>query len=195
MLEDQELAAIWRACNDDDFGWIVRLLTLTACRRDEIGGLRWSEINIPGATLTLPAERVKNKHKHDLPLMPAALAVIGEVHVLAGREHLFGDRSDRGFTRWSQSKRELDDRLGADVAEWRLHDIRRKVATGMGNLGVEPHIIEIVLNHHKRDIAKVYNLSTYGVQVRDAMKLWTDRVQAIIGGNIVAFPKKASETA
>ena len=198
VLDDHELAAIWRACEDDDFGKIVRLLTLTACRRDEIGGLRRSEIKSDG-TLMLPAERVKNGHKHTLPLMPTALSIIGDVHERSSRDQLFGDRSSRGFTRWSQSKRELDDRLGADVAEWRLHDIRRSVATWMGDLGVEPHIIEAALNHysgHRGGVAGIYNRAKYERQVRAALALWADHLQTITGANIVAFfPKKASETA
>ena len=92
VLDDHELAAIWRACEDDDSGKIVRLLTLTACRRDEIGGLRRSEIKSDG-TLMLPAERVKNGHKHTLPLMPTALSIIGDVHERSSRDQLFGDRS------------------------------------------------------------------------------------------------------
>src|SRR5215471_11722898 len=60
VLKDTELAAIWHACRDDDFGKITRLLILTACRREEIGGLRWSEIDRDAGTITLPKERVKN---------------------------------------------------------------------------------------------------------------------------------------
>ena len=45
VLSDAELAAIWKAAPDNDYGRIVRLLMLTAQRREEIGGLRWSEID------------------------------------------------------------------------------------------------------------------------------------------------------
>ena len=150
VLSDDELAAIWRGCEDDDFGKVVKLLMLTACRRDEIGGLRRNEINDDG-TLILPPERVKNNHKHELPLTPLALSIIGTVPERVGRDHLFGDRSGKGFTRWSVAKDALDKRVNGEMTgQWRLHDIRRAVATGMGNLGVEPHIIEIVLDHFKR---------------------------------------------
>jgi integrase len=43
VLDDGELAAIWRACGDDDYGKIIRLLMLIPCRRNEIGGLQWNE--------------------------------------------------------------------------------------------------------------------------------------------------------
>src|SRR5262249_6883768 len=46
VLMDDEIRSIWKSCLEDDFGKIVRLLLLTACRRDEIGGLRWPEIDL-----------------------------------------------------------------------------------------------------------------------------------------------------
>lgn len=59
VLTDDEIRSIWRGCLDDDFGKIVKLLLLTACRRDEIGCLRWQEIDLAEGKLRLPKERVK----------------------------------------------------------------------------------------------------------------------------------------
>ena len=61
--------------------------------------------------LTLPKERVKNKHEHTLPLTQLALSIIDTVPERVGRDHLFGDRSDVGFTKWGTGKADLDDRL------------------------------------------------------------------------------------
>jgi integrase len=185
VLSEAELAAIWRACKDDDFGKIVKLLMLTGCRRDEIGGLRWNEIDLEKGLLSLPGERVKNGHAHTLPLTPLALAIIGSVHRRIDRDFLFADRSNVGFTDWSGAKRDLDDRLGDDVAQWRLNDLRRTVATQMGDLGVEPHIIEAVLNHHsghRSGVAGVYNRAKYVRQVATALALWADHVRSLIDG-------------
>ena len=60
VLMLDELKAIWTQCRDDDFGRIIRLLLLTACRRDEIGGLRWSEVDLETGKLLLPKDRTKN---------------------------------------------------------------------------------------------------------------------------------------
>ena len=46
VLSDEELAAIWQACSDDDYGRIIKLLILTACRRAEIGDMTWREIDL-----------------------------------------------------------------------------------------------------------------------------------------------------
>src|SRR5262249_14189725 len=145
VLDDSELAAIWRACSDDDYGRIIRLLILTGSRRAEIGDMRWSEINPEKGTWTLPAERSKNGKQLTLPVMPMMREIIDAVPRMATRDALFGRRS-KGFTAWSwkESKPALDARSG--VTGWTVHDIRRSVATKMADIGVQPHIIEAALN-------------------------------------------------
>jgi integrase len=77
VLSDAELVAVWCGAGDDEHGKIVKLLILTAARRQEIGGIRWSELNEERGTWALPAGRAKNNHAHTLPLPPAAWASRG----------------------------------------------------------------------------------------------------------------------
>jgi integrase len=194
VLSDAELAAIWRACGDDDFGRIVRLLILMPCRRSEIGGMRWDElVDLERGLWTLPAERSKNGRAHTLPLLPMALTIIKAVPRMATRDHLFGVRAN-GFTRWEDAKAALDARSG--VTGWVLHDIRRTVATKMADLGVPPHVIEQVLNHvsgHKSGVAGIYNRSSYEREVRSALALWHDHVRTLIeGGERKILPLSAT---
>jgi integrase len=183
VLSDSEITTLWRACGDDAFGKIVKLLILTGCRRMEICGLRWTEIDLENGLLRLPPERTKNGRAHTLPLPSMALDIIATVHQIVGRDHLFGERSNLGFTQWD-AKRELDARLG-DMAEWTLHDLRRTAATGMANIGVQPHVIEAVLNHisgHKVGVAGIYNRSNYEREAKAALALWADHVRALVEG-------------
>jgi integrase len=143
VLSDSEIAAIWRALPEKQFGAIVRLLILTGARREEVGGLRWSEIN--GDKIALPGERTKNGRPLDLPLSGAAAAIIEAQPRRADRDLIFGER-DGPFQGYSKSKATLDAALDI-VAQWRLHDIRRTVTTRMADLGVQPHVIEALLNH------------------------------------------------
>jgi len=196
VLKDTELAAIWHACRDDDFGKITRLLILTACRREEIGGLRWSEIDRDAGTITLPKERVKNNHEHVLPLTPLALAIIDSVPEQVGRNHLFGDRSVTGFTLWYAAKHDLDDRLGK-IAPWNLHDIRRGVATWMAENNIEPHVIEAILNHysgHRGGVAGIYNRAKYARQMQAALSQWDDHIRTLVRGGrkVLSFPVQES---
>ena len=86
---------IWKACGDDDHGRCIKLLILTGCRRQEIGGMCWSEFNFEQGTWTLPASRSKNGRAHTLPLLPAMLAIIKAVPRMAGRDQLFGAARQR----------------------------------------------------------------------------------------------------
>jgi integrase len=184
VLSDAELIALWRACRDDDIGRVVKLLMLTGQRRSEVGGMRWSEIDIDMGTWTLPAARTKNGRAHTLPLPAMALDIIASIPRMVGRDQLFGGRAELGFTRWG-AKGDLDARLGDKVAAWTLHDLRRTAATRMADLGVQPHAIEAALNHvsgHKSGVAGIYNRSSYEREVRAALALWADRVRALVEG-------------
>jgi integrase len=120
-----------------------------------------------------------------LPLPPLAQRIIASIPQRAGREHLFGERSSGGHTGWARCKQDLDDRLAGKVAAWRVHDLRRSVATRMADIGVEPHIIEAILNHysgHRAGDHGVYNRSPYSKQIRAALAQWDDHLRSIIEG-------------
>jgi integrase len=183
VLSDDELGAIWRACRDDDYGRIVKLLILTGARRAEIGGIRWSEIDLENGRWRLPAERSKNGRAHELPLMPAALSIIRSVDRMLTRDQLFGAHSAIGFANFGEHKPALDARSG--VTRWTVHDIRRSVATRMADIGIQPHIIEAVLNHvsgHKAGVAGIYNRSPYEREVHGALATWAEHVRATVEG-------------
>jgi integrase len=184
VLTNQELAAIWRALDNDEYGQCVRLLVCTACRREEIGGMARSELSADGTSWTLPKERSKNGKPHTLPITPMMREIIDSVPERDGIDLLFGERGARGFTSWSRGKKALDQRL--DLPAWTHHDIRRSVATRMGDIGIQPHIVEEILNHrsgHKRGVAGVYLRSVYEREVRAAMALWSDHVRALVEGD------------
>ena len=64
---------------------------LTAQRRDEIGSLQWSEIDMKKALIALPGSRTKNGRAHDVPLSPLALQVLDGQHRIVGRDLVFGE--------------------------------------------------------------------------------------------------------
>src|SRR5262249_38195107 len=116
---------------------------------------------------------------------------------MADRDHLFGERSLLGFTQWG-AKAEFDALLGDQAAKWHLHDLRRTCATGMADIGVQPHVIEATLNHisgHKVGVAGIYNRSSYDREVKAALALWADHVRALAEGGerkVLTMPQKAS---
>jgi len=177
VLGDDELAAVWRATNSgSDYDRTVRLLLLTGCRREEIGGLRWDEID--GDRLVLPAARTKTKVMHEVPLTALASAQLPSR--VDGREFVFG-RGEGGFAGWSRCKSRLDRAVGQGEP-WGLHDLRRTLSTRLNEAGVDPHVVEALLAHAgaRSGIAGVYNRASYRAQKREAAERWTAIVEAII---------------
>ena len=186
---------------------------MTGQRREEIGGLRWSEVDFDRALIKLSGERTKNGKPHELPLPDAALAIVKEQPRRQQRDErgecgprdlIFGE-GEGPFQGWGRAKAALDRRLAefadknGQVAPWRLHDVRRTVATRMADLGVQPHVIEAVLNHvsgHKAGVAGVYNRSLYGPEKRAALDLWANHVLMLVGGapdagRVIMFPARS----
>ena len=154
----------------------------------------WSELEFERGTWTIPAARAKNHRSLTLPLPQIALDIVARVPRMVGRYQLFGMRASRGFTGWA-AKAERALRAASQVTDWTLHDLRRTVATRMADLGVQPHIIEAVLNHvsgHKGGVAGIYNRSSYEREVRAALALWADHVRALVeGGEKKIVPLRA----
>jgi integrase len=188
VLDVGEIKAIWDACDDDgDFSVIVKLLILTSQRRNEIADLRWSEIDFNAGLIKLPAARTKNAHPHNIPMSGAVIGILAARLNARGnaRDLLFGKR-DRAFLTWSNSKAKFDGAIaksGKTLAPWTLHDVRRSAATHMGEIGVEPHIIEAILNHRsgfRRGVAGTYNRASYDRAMKAALARWAEHVLDIV---------------
>jgi integrase len=183
VLTDTEIKAVWQACDDTDHGRIVRLLLLTGQRAAEIGSLRWDEVH--GDLIVLPGTRTKNKRSHIVPLSPPAKVILNG-HRILGRTFVFGRDDTAGFRGWGISKQRLDERAAktnGGMAPWVVHDLRRTCATGMVTIGIQPHVVEAVLNHvsgHKSGVAGIYNRAAYDTEKREALERWAQHVLAIV---------------
>jgi integrase len=182
VLTDAELKTIWLACPDSDFGAIMKLLILTGQRANEIGGLQWDEVH--DEQIVLPSNRTKNKRTHIVPLSDPARAILAQFRA-DGRTHVFGSADTTGFDGWGYAKRTLDARIAVPLPHWTVHDVRRTAVTGMAQLGIQPHVIEAVVNHvsgHKGGVAGIYNRATYDKEKREALALWGEHVMALVEG-------------
>ena len=156
VLSGDELRAIWGELQDDVLGTAVKLLMLTACRRNEIGKLEWCEVDLTGAKIDLPGTRTKNHKPHRVPLAPAALAILtAQRELYPDSDYVFpGVRTGKGLEIGTFHKRALDERIlvreGKPLAPWIWHDFRRSASTWMNDNSVAPHVVENILGHHSR---------------------------------------------
>ena len=184
VIADDELCDIWVSLKDDTYGSIVKLLILSGARREEIGALRWSEVDFDKALIKLPPERVKNGQERIMVLSVPALAILQERPRLAWPDGspcdlVFG-RGARGFSDWVGSKIDLDRRILARRSEplknWTLHDFRRLLSTAMHDqLRIQPHVVG-----HRRGVPGVYNRASYEREMRIALDLWAEHVLALV---------------
>jgi integrase len=187
VLSDTELAAVWRATDlAVPFNSIVRLLMLTGQRRSEVGSMAWEELSDDWAAWTIPASRTKNNTTHLVPLSAPALELL-RAAPHCGALVFPGSLRDRSFNSWAKAKAALDARSG--VTDWRLHDLRRTVATGLQRLGVRLEVTEAILNHisgSRAGIVGVYQRHDWRDEKRQALEAWGAHVKAIVEGRPVA---------
>ena len=197
LLSDGDVRVILTALDgpqrvDADFRDIVQLLFLTGLRRNEVAGLLWEEIDLDQATMIINAERMKNHKPHLVPLCPAAATILRERYARLDsgdpRTTVFG-RRDTGFSGFSKAKRELDQVTtganGGALIEWLLHDARRFISTTLNErLGVEPHIVEVILSHYPKGVSAIYNRSAYALEKRRALDKLAAHLDAVKRGKM-----------
>jgi len=180
VVNDADLAKIWIGADKVPMhGDMVKLLILTGARREEIGALRWSEIK--GDYIELANGRTKTGNGHIIPLSTQAKEILASVKRKAGSEFVFTLGGSKPVTGWSRAKVSIDEAAG--VTGWRLHDLRRTVATGMQKLGVGLQVVEAVLGHtsgSRAGIIGVYQRHAYADEKRRALEAWGQHVAGLI---------------
>lgn len=202
VLSDAELAEVWRAAEayQGTYGVLVRLMILTGQREGEVAGMAWAEIAPDRATWAIPGARTKNGREQIVPLPEAARALLpegcGEGLVFPGRG---GGGKEAMFSGWSKAKARLDELIAAarggraEVAgakpaasePWRVHDLRRTVATGLQRLGVRLEVTEAVLNHvsgSRAGIVGIYQRHDWAQEKRAALDAWAEHVRRLLDG-------------
>jgi integrase len=201
MLADDEIRSLWAALASTEvpeaFRNIVRVLLLTAQRRDEIGLMRAEEID--GDTLVIPAERYKTGIPNAVPLTKEARQWIGDRK--AG--FMFSTTNGKkAFSGYSKAKRELDEVIAKErkvaglksMPEWRLHDLRRTARSLMSRAGVSSDVAEMVLGHKLSGVRGVYDRHSYAEEKRHALEMLARLIGIILTppkGNVVPIAGRA----
>jgi integrase len=180
---------------------LIKTLLHTAARRSEVSNMHTREVD--GDIWTIPAERMKGKLPHVVPLVPAIRQLLPE------RETGFVFSSDNGrtpFSGFGKAKAALDRKVAEirkreqrkAIGEWRLHDLRRTARSFMAAAGVPDNIGERVLGHVIPGVHGVYNRHQYLVEKADALTRLANFIDGIVHPrppNIVPLRKRAKRSA
>jgi integrase len=215
VLSDDDLALVWRGTEalGYPFGPLVRLLVLTGARREEVAAMEWSELDRAAATWSLPASRSKNAQAVENALSASAVAILDGLAERIGlngrwphKGFVFSTTGETSVSGYSRAKRRLD-KVVVDLASedeltppepWRLHDLRRTLATGLQRLGVRLEVTEAVLNHvsgSRSGIVGIYQRHNWKDEKRAALEAWATHVDRVLtvtdNSNVVKLEERA----
>ena len=181
-LSDAEFLTLWRAiqAEGDPAIGAFELLAYTGCRRREITNLQWPEVNLEAGTITLPPERRKTGKRDPEPfvinLHAAAIAAIKRQPILDGSPFVFWGRRDRRPFDFPHS---VMNRIKPIVQDWRLHDLRRYMRSGLAQLGVSQTVAEQCLGHKIGGLVGVYDQHSYQTEMREAWLRWGEHLSRL----------------
>lgn len=191
ILTPSEIKLLWEASLSMGypFGDIHRLLLLTAQRRDEVAGMRRQELDLDKGEWIIPASRTKNGKEHLVHLSLQAIEIIQGISTKG--DLVFTNTKKTAVSGFSNAKEALDRRCAILTegqpqnfsSEFRIHDLRRTAASGMAELGFQPHIVERVLNHisgAQGGLVGVYQRFEYAEERRKAMEAWGSHVVQLL---------------
>lgn len=209
VLTDDEIRTFWLALDEQpklshEIRDALRLQLLLGVRISEALGAAKGEIDIGRRTWTIPAVRTKSEREHSLPLSPWAVGILTAAIERAGKSPwLFPSPPRRkGAPRPADAKpvrarsgsravirlrarlaEAAEGEAGTTLVDVGTHDLRRTLATGLGNMGIADEVIERVLNHAPRTVAgRHYNHAKHFEPMRRALEAWSDRVREIVEG-------------
>jgi integrase len=208
-LSHSEIRWLWRACDKIGypFGPITKLLLLTGARRDEVRAMRDAELHLEDRSWKLPGQRTKNKVDHKVFLAGVTKRILEKLPRIETEEGFVfstnGKTAPSGFSRAKErldrlmlsyakeeARRSGNDPAKVEIEEWRLHDLRRTMASEMARLGIPLPVTERCLNHVGESfggIAGVYQLHDFETEMQDAFEKWARHVETLVAasGNVI----------
>ena len=171
----------------------LRLLMLTAVRPGELRGARWAEIDTEAAEWRIPAERMKMKAPHVVPLSAAALAVLADMRPISGGgELVFPSPFYPGKPLSENTLNSALARMGYK-GEHTAHGFRALFSTVANECGHDGDVIERQLAHVERnDVRAAYHRATYLDERARLMQWWADYLEGRKGGRVVPIGRKAA---
>ena len=181
-LRPEELPKLMRSLTMSNLSVPTRCLIewqlLTLVRPSEASSARWVEIDLNTKLWTIPAERMKAKREHIVPLSPQALEILEMMKPISmHREHVFPSRNDPKQPMNSQTANAALKRIGYG-GKLVAHGLRSIASTALNEQGFNADVIEAALAHSdKNEVRRAYNRSTYLESRKILMDWWGQKVR------------------
>ncbi|ECK3015778.1 tyrosine-type recombinase/integrase, partial [Salmonella enterica] len=176
-LRPEELPKLMRSLIMSNLSVSTRCLIewqlLTLVRPSEASGARWTEIDLDTKLWTIPAERMKAKREHVVPLSPQALDILEVMKpISAHREYVFPSRNNPKQPMNSQTANAALKRIGYGQ-KLVAHGLRSIASTAMNEAGFNSDVIETALSHVDKDeVRRAYNRALYIEQRKELLSWW-----------------------
>lgn len=214
-LTDEEVKLLAAALPDAELLKVneaaLWIMLATGCRVGEISRARWQDIDFERGTWVLPTDHAKNKRRFVIHLSDFAKEQFRRLEELKSHdEWVFPNRKGTSHIDLKTISKQVHDRqritpmkgrsakVGTLVlpgGPWTPHDLRRTAATMMGNLGVQPYVIERCLNHIEQDkMVRVYQHQKLIQEQATAWRLLGEHLQRVLhpDDNVIALPSRAA---
>lgn len=156
----------------------MRLVMLTVCRKSEVCGARWAEFDMDAATWKIPAERMKARREHWVPLSVQAVELLRELRKVSAGEFLFPHRDKAGTSMADRSLNALLERSGFKGET--VHGFRSVFSTHYNQEGVSPDVIERCLAHAPADkVRAAYNRHQYKDERSELLQRWANFIDSV----------------
>jgi integrase len=193
VLSDEEIRVLWNGlpealAKSSTCQRIIKLCLVTGQRVGEVAGIRRTELNLAQRIWTIPGSRTKNGHSHAVPLSKLAIKIIG-----GPEEVVFPNLEGDGplpAPVVAKTIMRAQERFG--ISHFTAHDLRRTALTKMAELGIPPIVLGHIANHRTTTKAGitlgVYVQHPYEREKREALELWSDRLEGIVSGGADIVP-------
>lgn len=169
----------------------VELLWLVTCRSVELRDARWDEIDFDEGVWTIPADRMKRRREHTVPLTARAVELLTDLKRIAGSSpYVLPSRQDRNKPAGHTIFGKVFDRL--TQGEFNPHGIRGTFSTWAHGQGYDSRMVEIQLSHVDRDKTRAsYNRADLLSQRRAMLEAWENYLAGCRAGNVVQLRRRA----
>jgi integrase len=186
FYDEKDIKELWEFFGEQDqpMGELLKILLLTGQRKTETANMKWTDIK--RGVWTIPGELAKNGEPHDVPIGKLAQDIIEDLKPYSGdSDYVFLSPRKDNAPLTSTKNAAQRARKETEVTDFKVHNLRRTVATHMAKMGIDRTILGKVLNHKQVGgddlVTAIYDRHSYQEEKRKALQKWEIEIFKMLG--------------